>query len=449
MTRAIRIGNGQGFWGDDVDAPVRLAAAGRLDCLTLDYLAEVTMSILARQRARDPDAGYARDFVDVVARLCDVWREQPGLKVIANAGGLNPHGCARACADALRAGGCGRLRVGVVAGDDLMPSMDALLSSGESLAHLETGEPLAAVRDRLVTANVYLGAAPIVEALRRGADLVVTGRVADPSMVVAPAALHHGWAHDDHSPLAGATVAGHLIECGAQVTGGIFTHWDEIPDPANIGYPIVEVGADGACVVTKPDGTGGCVTLETVKEQLLYELGDPANYLSPDATVDFTTLSVAAIGTDRVAVCGATGRPPPPTYKVSATYHDGYRATGTLTLVAPGAVALGERCGEVIRERLRRAGLAPREFRAECLGGGGAAPGATTEIVLRVSAADPRREVVERFAREIAPLVTTGPQGVTGYAAGRPRVQEVFAYWPAIVARDRVTPTVHVEESDA
>jgi hypothetical protein len=344
------------------------------------------------------------------------------------------------------------MRVGVVTGDDLMPSMDRFIADGHNFSNLETFELIDFVRDRLVTANAYIGAEPIVEAISQGANLIITGRVADPSMTVAPAAARFGWSADDHQRLAGATVAGHLIECGTQVTGGIFTHWDEIPDPANIGYPIVEVDDDGNCVVTKPDGTGGCVTSETVKEQLVYELGDPAAYLSPDVTVDFTTLTAEEVGHDRVAVRGATGRPPPDTYKVSATYHDGYRATGTLTLVAPRASELGIRCGEIVQERVRRAGYHLEEFSVECIetftlmSPPVKSEDDAGEVTLRMTAKDPRRAAIERFTKEIVPLVTTGPQGITGYAAGRPKVQEVFAYWPTLIERRLIQPDVRVVE---
>ncbi|MDB5354329.1 MAG: hypothetical protein JWN24_782, partial [Phycisphaerales bacterium] len=289
------------------------------------------------------------------------------------------------------------------------------------------------------------------EALTRGADIVVTGRVADPSLTVGPCIAHFGWRAEEYDRLAGATVAGHLIECGTQVTGGISTDWLDLPGGPDIGYPIVEVSADGSCVVTKPPATGGRVSERTVKEQLLYEIGDPSNYLSPDAAVSFLTLRVKDEGNDRVRVSGATGRHAPDTYKVSATYRAGFRAAGTLTIFGRDAVAKARRCGEIVLARLRAAGCEPERFNAECLGAGDVAPGVVKietnelcEVVLRLSAADARREVVERFTREIAPLVTTGPQGTTGYAEGRPPVREVFGYWPTLIPRGRVRPRVEV-----
>jgi hypothetical protein len=448
MSRPLRIGNGQGFWGDDVDAPVRLARSGSLDVLTLDYLAEVTMSVLARAKKRDPSAGFAADFLDVVSGLAPMWRDGAGPVVIANAGGLNLPAAAAGCR--ARLAGLSGFPIGTVGGDDLMPLLPRLLESGETLPNLETGRPLTDVADRLVSANAYLGAGPVAAALAGGARLIVTGRVADPSLALAPAGHHHGWAADDWNRLAGGTVAGHLIECGTQVTGGIWTRWAELDDPFDPGYPIVEVAADGSCVVTKPPGTGGAVNLETVREQLLYEIGDPRAYVSPDVVADFTTLALADDGPDRVRVSGATGRTATGFYKVSAAYHDGWTASGTLTIFGRGAAAKARLAGEAVRRRLVRAGSEPRTLHVECLGTGACVPGVlpepdTREVVLRLTAADPRREVVERFAKEIVPLVTSGPQGTTGYFAGRPSVREVTAFWPCLIRKELVTPTVRVE----
>jgi hypothetical protein len=279
----LRIANVQAFWGDDPHAAARTAAqALDVDYLTLDYLAEVSMSILAKQRQRDPAAGYARDFLDVVRSLVPFWRQGRSLKVVTNAGGLNPNGCAQACAAILREAGCTGMKIGVVAGDDVLPW---LLDPACDATHLETGEPVAAVRESLVTANAYLGAGPVAEAIGAGANVVITGRVADPSLTVGPCLAHFGWTSNDYARLAGATVAGHLIECGTQVTGGISTDWITLPQLNDMGFPIAEIANDGSCVITKPPGTGGAVNERTVKEQLLYELGDPARYLSPDATV--------------------------------------------------------------------------------------------------------------------------------------------------------------------
>src|SRR5262245_55298106 len=303
--RRVRIGNGCGFWGDNLDAPVRLARDGRLDYLTLEYLAELTMSILALLKQRDPAAGYAHDFLDVVQRLTPTLRDQPGLKVVTNAGGMNPRSCAAMARDILHGAGLDDRRVVVVTGDDLLPRLDELLKSGQRLVNLDTGEPLANVRDRVVSANAYLGARPIADALKLGASVVITGRVADASLTVGPMAFEYGWDWSDRDRLCAAAVAGHLIECGAQATGGLWTNWTEVPDLANVGYPIVDVEPDGRFRVEKPAGSGGAVNIETVSEQLLYEVADPAAYLTPDVTADFTTVRLAETGRDVVEVSGA------------------------------------------------------------------------------------------------------------------------------------------------
>ncbi len=448
--KTVRIGNGCGFWGDNLDAPILLAEHGRLDYLTLEYLAELTMSILALQRQRDPAAGFATDFLDVLERLGPALKAQPNLKIVTNAGGMNLTACAvRAGVLLDRAGLRGR-KVATVTGDDLLPRLDRLLSEGHALAHLDTGAPLASIRARVVSANAYLGAAPIVQALRGGAAVVITGRIADASLTVAPAVHEFGWGWDDWDRLSAASVAGHLIECGAQATGGLCCNWQEVPDLANVGYPIAEVEADGTVRITKPPGSGGAVNRETVSEQLLYEVGDPAAYLTPDVTADFTSVALAETGPDTVEVRGARGKPATDTYKVSIAYRDGFTASGTLVLLGPDAVAKARRCGEIILQRLRRAGFEPERSNVECLGAGACVPGVVTatapppEVVLRVSVRDSRRAAVERFAKEFAPLVTSGPPGVTGYTTGRPPVREVFAYWPALIAKSAVTPEVTV-----
>jgi len=336
-----------------------------------------------------------------------------------------------------------------VTGDHVLPLL--LEDPGtEAYANLETKEPIGRISQSLVTANAYLGADALVEALCNGADLVITGRVADPSLTVAPCVAEFGWDFNDHDRIAGATVAGHLIECGTQVTGGISTDWLEIPDPASIGFPVVEVNADGSCVVTKPRKSGGVVNERTVKEQLLYEIGDPDNYLSPDVTASFLSLQVREERMNRVRVSGAQGRPATSSYKVSASYRDGFWAQGMLTIFGRGAVAKARRCGEIILQRVRAAGYELQRSSVECVGAGACLPGlldksvegALLETVLRVTVADPRREAVERFTREMSPLITGGPQGVTGYAAGRPRVHPGFGYWPCLIHKAVVKPQV-------
>ncbi len=438
----LRIGNGCGFWGDNLDAPLLLAQHGDLDYLTLEYLAELTMSILAQQKQKDPAAGYAGDFLDVLDRLAPIWSQQPRLRVVTNAGGMNPRGCAAKAREILAKQGLAKT-IAIVEGDDLLPRLDDLLSQGEPFLNLDTGRPLADVRERIVSANAYLGAAPIVAALQRKADLVITGRVADASLVVGPAVHHFGWAWDDWRRLGFATVAGHLIECGAQATGGLWCNWSEADDLANVGYPLVEMTETGSFIITKPDGTGGAVNRETVSEQLLYEVGDPARYLTPDVVADFTRVILEDVGPNRMRIAQADGTPATPTYKVSLAYRDGFQASGILVIAGPDADLKAKLAGEMIFDRLERIGVEPQRRLIEQLGTGDVTPGVPPraeppEVILRVGVGDSRRHVVERFTKEFAPLVTSGPPGVTGYTTGRPPVREVFAYWPTLVSKSRV-----------
>jgi len=455
MSKVVRIGNAHGFWGDRLSAAAEmLALEPKLDFLTLDFLAEVSMSILALQRARDPTAGWPRDVLTIIRSLGPYWRGGGRCRVITNGGGLDPMGCARACLEVLREAGCAGRTIAVVSGDDVLEDIRAGDAGDDLLRNMDTGEGMAAVRDRLVTANAYLGAEPIAEALAQGADLVITGRVADPSLTVAACAHAFGWPWDAWDRLAGATVAGHLIECGTQVTGGISTDWLQSPDLGRIGFPIVEVAEDGSCVVTKPQGTGGCVCERTVKEQLLYEMGDPGAYLSPDVTLSLLSLQVEDEGGNRVHLRGAAGGPAPPTYKVSATYRDGFRAEGQLTVVGPDAVAKAQRAARAMFERLRADGVSLRQCVVDCLGAGACRPQGLDaavadrlpETVLRIAVADDAREAVECFARELMPLVTAGPQGITGYAQGRPRVHPMFRFWPCLIGRERIQTRIQIEK---
>lgn len=442
--RPLRVGNGAGFWGDNLDAPWLLARDGRLDVLTLEYLAELTLAILSHMRSRDPKSGYVTDFPDLLERLGPLLREQAGLTVVTNAGGLNPASCARACAERLVGQGQGETALGVVTGDDILASIARWSDDGIDLSHMETGEPISSVADRLVCANAYLGARPIAETLSAGARIVVTGRVADASLTLGPACARFGWAWDDWTRLAGASVAGHIIECGAQATGGLWHRWEEVPDLENVGYPIAEVAADGSCVITKPERSGGLVSAGTVSEQLVYEIDDPARYRTPDVDVNVTTLRLNDVGPDRVEVRGATGQAPGDRLKVAAVYRDGWTASGMLAVVGRGAEAKAHAAGWIVLERVRRAGFTLADSLVECLGAGSVVPGnlhppsPPFEVVLRVTVRDPERKAVERFCREFAPLVTSGPSGIAGYATGRPSARPAFGYWPALVPRELV-----------
>jgi hypothetical protein len=446
----VRIANGQGFWGDSVDAPARLVREGPLDYLTLDYLAEVTMSIMQKKKRRDPNSGYAEDFVAMVGEIATEIREK-GIRVVASAGGVNPQGCL----DALRAtlGGAGMkgMKIGSVAGDDIFARLDGILAGGEPLANMDDGRPLSAVRDRVLSANVYLSTHPIAEALGEGAAIVVAGRATDPGLVLGPLLHEYGWAADDWDRLAAGTVAGHILECGAQSTGGNFSRWWEIEGWDRLGYPIAEVRPDGTFTVTKHEGTGGLVSVDTVSEQLVYEMGNPADYITPDVTADFTSIRLKQEGKDRVGVSGIKGHPPTDTFKVSISYFDGYAATGQLTVSGPSAREKARVAADALWGRLKRAGYAYEQTLTEIVGEGvchgpaATVPGDLPEVVLRVGVRDPDRGKVDRFGKELAPLVTSGPPGITGFAGGRPKAREVISFWPALIRKDLVTPEVRVE----
>lgn len=418
----IRIGCGQGFWGDSPEAPVRLVEDGPLDYLVLDYLAEVTMSILQKQKRDNPAFGYARDFPALMERI-----QHSGVKVIANAGGVNP----MACAQEIRKR-CPGLMVAVVIGDDILDRLHE-----HELLNMDTGAPLATVIDRVLSANAYIGAFPLAEALATGADVVVTGRCSDAALVLAPMAHRFGWSETDWPRLAAGIVAGHIVECGAQCTGGnCLADWATIPDMANIGYPIVEAHEDGATVITKHEGSGGRVSLASVKEQLVYEVGDPAAYYTPDVIADFTTVQLREDGLNRVAVSGASGRPRPAQLKASISYHWGWKAAGTLTYGPPMAGEKARRAAAIVDERCAKLGLSFDKQVTEVFG--------EEWAMLRMAVRDRNKAAVERWTREMIPLVLNGPPGATGYGEGRPKAHEVVAYWPALLPRRAVTTRIEV-----
>jgi hypothetical protein len=450
-SRVVRVAAGQGFWGDALDAPRRQVDGGPVDYLMLDYLAEVTMSILQKQKERDPRLGYARDFVGAMASVLPAVVAR-GVRVIANAGGVNPPACAAAIgALAAQEGVAGRVRIGVVTGDDLLPRLDEILDAGHPLANMDTGEPLTTIRDRVIAANAYIGSQPIVEALGREANVVITGRSTDTALTMAPLRHEFGWGARDWDRLAAGIVAGHIIECGAQCSGGNCLYdWRDVPNLADVGYPIVEASADGTFVVTKHRGTGGWVTIPSVTEQLVYEMGDPRSYITPDVVADFTTIQLERAGPDRVRVFGIRGRPATARLKVSVAYRAGYKAVGTLVYAWPEALDKARRADEVLRTRLDRMGLRFDHMLTEFVGVNAThgplagEPGDLPEVQLRVGVRSSDRAAVERFSREIAPLVLNGPPSVTGFAGGRPKVEEIVAYWPALIDRTVVHTSVEV-----
>jgi hypothetical protein len=423
----------------------------------LDYLAEVTMSIMQKQRSRDPSAGYARDFVPLLGEILPT-AVQRGIRVIANAGGVNPEGCRDAALEEARKAGLGgKVAVGTVTGDDLLQRLPELLARGVELRNMETGEPLSSVLDRVQSANAYLGARPVVEALAGGADVVITGRSTDTALTYAPMIHEFGWGWEDYDRIAAGIVAGHVNECGAQASGGnCLIDWRNVPDLARVGYPIIEASADGSFVVTKHEGTGGRIDPATVKEQLVYEMGDPRSYITPDAVADFTTIRLEDGGENRVRVSGVRGAPPTEMLKVSVAYSAGYKAVGTLVYVWPDAVEKARAADRVLRERLERLGLRFDEILTEFVGWNathgplaGDPPPDLPEVTVRWGVRSEDREAVDRFTKELAPLVLAGPPSVTGFAGGRPRVQEIVAYWPALIPKAEVEPGLKVEVVNA
>lgn len=441
----IRIANGQGFWGDWLEAPVRLVEQGPIDYLALDYLAEITMSILQKQKQGDPNLGYARDFPPLVARIAPRIRER-GIKVIANAGGVNPAACAR---EVLRL--APGLKVAVVLGDDVFARIDEFLAKGHEMRDMDTGEALARIRREILSANAYIGAFPLAEALGTGADVVIAGRSTDTALTLGPMIHRFGWKPEEFDKLAAGTIAGHIIECGAQSTGGNSqVDWETIPKMADIGYPIVEAEPDGTFSVTKHPAAGGRIHSHVIKEQLLYELGDPKSYITPDCIADFTSIELEDSGPDRVRITGIRGRPRPATLKLSISYAAGWKAIGTLVYSWPQALEKARAADRIVRERLRSIGLSFDEIYTEffgvnaCLGPAAPPNPDPPEVQLRIGVRGPDRKAVDRFTRELIPLVLNGPPGATGFGEGRPAVREIVAYWSALIPREEIATRVEV-----
>ncbi|RIL05886.1 MAG: DUF1446 domain-containing protein [Proteobacteria bacterium] len=458
-TSPVRIAGASGFWGDRNDALLDQVRGGPVDFVLLDYLAEITMSILRVKKLRDPNAGYAGDFVkamkpalgDVVAR---------GVRVVTNAGGMNPRACAEALAQLAREQGHAGLAIGLVEGDDVADQLGALAEAGAessaspgALANMDTGAAFSTIRERVMSANVYLGADPIAEALRQGAQIVVTGRCTDSALALGPLLFRHGWRADDWNRRAAGVVAGHVIECGGQASGGNFAGgWESVPDLANLGYPIAEVEANGDFVVTKHPGLGGLVNAAVVKEQLLYEIGDPRAYQTPDATVDFTSFTLTDEGNDRVRIAGVRGAPPPRHLKVSISYQDGWTNAVGLTFVWPHAIERAQATERLLLERAAKLGIQIDEHHVDWIGVNGAhgpmAPRPEqepNELLFRMAIRTRDRDSAKRFGEEIAPLVLSGlPGACSGLLTGRPEPRPIVNFWPALVPKDAATPRVEV-----
>ena len=450
MNQAIRIGGASGFWGDSSVGAPQLIERGDVDYLVFDYLAELTMSILAAQRGKAPELGYATDFVQVTMRAVLPELVRRGIRVVSNAGGVNPQACAQAIATLAAEQGLA-VKIAVVQGDDVLPLLPQLRE--EQVTELQSGAALPA---KVLTANAYLGALPIKAALDAGAQIVVTGRCVDSATTLGVLMHAFGWSADDYDRLAQGSLAGHIIECGCQATGGLHTDWEDVADWAHIGYPVLECHADGSFVATKPAGTGGLVNTAVLSEQMLYEIGDPRRYLLPDVTCDFSQVRLEQLGEHRVRVQGARGLPPGPAYKVSATYMDGFRCSAQLTIVGIDAARKARRTGEAILERtgelLARQGLGSYgRTHIEVLGSeaGNFGPHARTadvrEAVLRVTVTHTQKAALELFAREIAPAGTSWSPGTTG-AEGRPSPAPAIKQFAFLLDKIRLRPLVQVGE---
>ncbi len=448
--KTVRVGCHSGFWGDTETAAVQLVRHGNVDYLVSDYLAEVTMSIMAAQKLRNPQAGYATDFVTAV--MAPLAREiaEKKIKVVTNAGGVNPQACRDAVLKACEAAGV-KLKVAIVTGDDILPRVEEFRSAG--VREMDTGAELPG---KIVSMNAYLGGFPIARALDEGADVVITGRCVD-SAVTLGALIHaFGWGMDDHDRLAAGTLCGHIIECGAQCNGGNFTDWRLVPDYDNMGFPVAEVEADGAFVLGKPDGTGGLISTATVAEQMLYEIGDPRAYIVPDVVCDFTGATYEQVGKDRVRVAGAKGRPATDTYKVSTTWPDGFKFSSIFMLGGREAAAKGRHSAESIIKKTRRLfaerNMADyRDVSIEVIGseatyGPHSRTADAREVVVKIAAKHDQKEALSLLGREIAPMSTGGVVGMAGsFGAGRVSPSPVIRMVSCVVPKSTVPVTVEVD----
>jgi Acyclic terpene utilisation family protein AtuA len=454
MKQKVRVAGGQGFWGDMLTAPVDQVRRGQIDYLMLDYLAEVTMSILQKQRSRKPEMGYARDFVDLMREILPDCVEK-NIKVTANAGGVNVLGCAEAVREvAKELGLSGKVKIGVITGDNILEKLDEFLANGVEILNMETGESLVNILDKVQSANVYLGAGGLVEALNKGANIIIGGRLTDTGLTLAPLMHEFGWSFDDWDRVSAGTIAGHIIECGGQSSGGNCQFdWQNIPNLADIGFPIVEASPNGEFVVTKHDNTGGRVNIPSIKEQLLYEMGDPQSYITPDVVADFTTINLADDGENRVKVFGIKGHPKTDFYKVSIAYSAGWKAVGTLVYSYPDAFEKAKAADQILRKRLEKLGLKFDVVLTEFVGVNathghlaGEPQKDIPEVQLRFGVRGQSKSDVERFTKELAPLILTGPPSVTGFAGGRPKVEEIMAYFPALIPKHLIETKVEIIE---
>jgi hypothetical protein len=443
---SVRLGCWAAFWGDTSTAVDQILDGAEVDYLVSDYLSEITMALLARARAKDPNAGFVPDALRVLGpRLAEI--HERGIKIVTNAGALNPAACARAFADAAEAAGI-PLRVAAIEGDDLLGRLPQLRADGA--ADMFTGEPLPSDP---MTINAYLGARPIAAALAAGADVVITGRSVDSSVVLGPLLHEFGWTDEDYDLLSAGTLAGHIVECGPQCTGGNFTDWDIVPGWDNMGFPLIECYPDGTAVVSKPRNTGGLITPATIGEQIVYEIGDPGAYVMPDVVCDWRNIKLEQVGPNQVRASGARGSRPPGTYKATATHADGYRVMTNAMFSGFDAGGKARRAGEALATRaewmIAKAGYGPITERSIEVVGAGDLHGpdnrddTATEAVVKIGLRHPQREALDIFALEYAPMALVA-QGMTGFFGGRPRVAPAIGVYHLLVDKSSVQVNVRI-----
>ncbi len=443
MKKTIKIANGQGFWGDSVDAPYNLVKYGKIDYLTLDYLAEVTLSIMQRQKLKNPEKGYATDFVELFERIAiDIANKN--IKVITNAGGVNPEICREKLLKIAKKLNL-NIKIAIIKGDDILGNIDSLISDGVNFSNMDDNSDFLSIKDKVYSANAYIDSFSIAEALSTDANIVLAGRVSDPGLVLGPAIYEFNWKKSDYDKLAAGTLAGHILECGAQCTGGNYSQWMEVPDIDNIGYPIATLSDDTTFTISKDPNSGGIINKYTIIEQVLYEMGNPKKYISPDVVVDFTSFDIKELSRDVVEVSGVKGYKDTDTYKVSINYFNGYKASGQLTVSGPNALEKAKLTSQIIWKRLERAGILFDDKLTEFLGFSschgekiGKLKSKDDEVVLRLSVRDFDKEKIIRFSKELAPVITTGPPGITGFSGGRPRPQEIIAFWPCLIQKKHI-----------
>ena len=447
MSKTIRVANGQGFWGDSIDAPYNLVKYGKIDYLTLDYLAEVTLSIMQRQKLKDPNKGYATDFIDLIERILKDIKEK-NIKVITNAGGVNPEVCKDRILKVAKKLNID-IKIAIIKGDDILDNIDSLLSKGVNLSNMDDKKSFKTIKKNIYSANAYIDSFSIAEALSTEAQIVLAGRVSDPGLVLGPAIYEFDWKKNDYDKLATGTLAGHILECGAQCSGGNFSNWKDVPNLDSVGYPIATISDSTTFTVSKDSKSGGLINRHTVIEQVLYEMGDPNYYISPDVVVDFTSFKINELSNNVVQISNIKGYKPTDTYKVSINYFNGYKASSQLTISGPDALDKAKLTAEIIWKRLENAGIYFDDKLTEYLGfsscHGIKIPNnkyKCNEIVLRMSVRDNDKNKLIRFGKELAPVITSGPPGITGFSGGRPRPQEIIAFWPCLIEKKYIKTKV-------